>query len=159
MVGEIFAGASAFKSLADGVKALSEIKDAKRRSEVEVDLLGKLIALQSDFSALRDSKEAIEKELVKIKDWNADKARYEMKSLEPGVLVYRVKEVERGSEPPHEICADCYNNDKKSLLHAVAKGNGLTRYKCYSCGFDENTGTFIDPGPARGGSGDSWLGV
>lgn len=145
MVAEIFGGIAAFKSLIDSVKTLKEINDTTARAVASSDLTAKIFALQAEYAILQARVSELEKELMRFERWDAEKARYELESLPPGVLVYRVKEVDRGAEPFHRICADCYNKGFKSLLHSVSEGNGLTRWRCHVCGFDVMTGNFIEP--------------
>lgn len=145
MIGEIFAGAGAFKALVDSVKNLKEMTDTTARADAIMEIQSKLMSIQTSYFVVEGRCREVEAELDRLKKWEADKERYELVKLEPGILMYRIKDAMRGSEPPHEICADCYQKGLKSLLHITGRGNGLTAYKCHACGFDERAGTFIAP--------------
>jgi hypothetical protein len=58
----------------------------------------------------------LEKEVARLETWNAEKDRYELKDVGFGSLAYVVKEAMRGAEPPHQICATCYQHGRKSIL-------------------------------------------
>jgi hypothetical protein len=59
---------------------------------------------------------ALEKEMATFEAWEAQKKRYELKDVGLGSLAYVVKESERGTEHPHQICAACYQHRKVSIL-------------------------------------------
>ncbi|MFZ3324848.1 MAG: hypothetical protein WA231_02685, partial [Methylocella sp.] len=54
--------------------------------------------------------------MAELETWDADKQRYELKSLAAGVFAYRLKEAMAGGEEIHHLCAACYHRGKKSLL-------------------------------------------
>jgi hypothetical protein len=46
----------------------------------------------------------LEEEKAKLQAWNAEKGRYQLKSIQPGVTVYALKEGMEGGEEPHYLC-------------------------------------------------------
>ncbi|MBI4922326.1 MAG: hypothetical protein HY834_11295 [Devosia nanyangense] len=91
----------------------------------------------------------LEGEIASFKNWEAEKQRYKLETLPPGIHMYGLKPGMENGEPPHKICATCFNQGFKSLLHITGQGNGLTSWKCHRCGFEEQTGHFVDPRPDR----------
>jgi hypothetical protein len=143
---------TSIKNAADLAKILLEIRDITKIREVSADLLGQIasaqsltLATQRDQSALIAEIDDLKKKIVQFENWEREKARYELESLPPGVLVYRIKEAERGAEPAHKICANCYNKGIKSFLHNLGKHNGQDHWRCHSCGFNERVGPFTRP--------------
>jgi len=61
------------------------------------------------------------------------KDRYKLISLAPNVMAYAVKEDMRDSEPPHLICANCYNQGQKRFLNQTIHGSKYDRYNCGTC--------------------------
>jgi hypothetical protein len=59
--------------------------------------------------------------VAELETWNAEKQRYELKDVGWGSLAYALKEDARGTEQVHQICAACYQHDKKSILQPRIK--------------------------------------
>jgi hypothetical protein len=152
MVDGIGLALTSLKSASDLAKSLLELRDATKIGHVTLELQGKIaaaqqlaLAAQQEQAALISKIDELKKTIVEFEDWDREKKRYQMESLPPGILMYRLKEGAENGEPPHKICADCYNKGKKSFLHNLGSGNGLTHWKCNSCGFSQQTGHFIEP--------------
>lgn len=155
MLAEAITGLGTFKTMLDMAKGLKDINDAAIRNTAIVELTEKIIAAQAAQTALITRVGELEKELVRFENWETEKQRYEMETLPPGIHMYRLKAGMENGEPPHKVCADCYNKGVKSLLHNTGTFNGQTHWKCHSCGFDETTGSFVPPPVNRGGD-DPW---
>jgi hypothetical protein len=116
MVAEVFAGIGALKTAFDIAKGLKDIDDTARRNAAVIELQEKILSAQSAQSDLVERVRELEKEVAAFETWDADKKRYELKDIGLGSLAYVVKESERGAEPPHQICAACYQHRKVSIL-------------------------------------------
>ena len=116
MVGEAIAGLSAVKTAFDIAKGLKDIDDASRRNAAVIELQEKILTAQSAQAALIERVGYLEKEVARFETWETEKQRYELKDVGMGSLAYSVKDAMRGSEPPHQICAACYEHRKKSIL-------------------------------------------
>jgi hypothetical protein len=136
MVAEVFAGLSALKSAFDIAKGLKEIDDATRRNAAIIELQETILTAQQSQSTLVKTVGDLEAEVASLKSWEADKARYELAELAPGIVVLAIKETMRNGEPFHRICANCASNGKKSYLQQHIRGASVDRYKCNSCGED-----------------------
>ena len=134
MVGEIFAGVSAFNGLLNAAKALRDMDNAMARNGAVIELQGQILAAQEDYAKLRQTVGALEAEVAHLKAWNAEKAKYELKMLETGSPVYMLKPDERGTEPPHWLCPNCYSQGKKRFLQPMGAQLGRSwMYKCAQC--------------------------
>lgn len=96
--------------------------------------------------ALLERNNDLEKQIVKFKSWEAEKLRYSL--VNPGALgfVYSLKESVKGSEPSHWICATCYQDSKKSILHTLNQG-GWPVIACPSCKTEIRSGSRDIPVP------------
>jgi hypothetical protein len=77
---------------------------------------------------------------VQLKDWEAEKQRYELHEVGDGAFVYSLKESVKGSQPDPWLCANCYHQGRKSILQRVGRSSmivasvGLpTEYACAAC--------------------------
>ena len=164
MVAEVFGSLSAIKSAFDIAKGLKDIDDATRRNAAVIELQEKILTAQQAQATLIETVSNLEKEVTSLKNWEADKARYQLTELGPGVVVLSVKEAMRNGEPFHRICANCASAGKKSYLQQHVRGTSVDRYKCNSCGEELSVDKGrISPTPYVGGmegpgGPDSWLG-
>jgi Zn finger protein HypA/HybF involved in hydrogenase expression len=122
-IAEISSALGALQSAANIVTTLMGIRRAGDDSSKLIELNGKIIAAQSSIiqanaaqSAPVDRIRELERTIADLETWDAEKTRYELKSLAPGSFAYGLKANENGSEPIHYICQSCYENRKKSIL-------------------------------------------
>ncbi len=138
MVGEIFAGMTAFNAMFNAAKTLREIDNAVSRNEIAIDLQGQILTAQEAYSTLLKKVDALEKDVARFETWETEKQRYELK--EQGHLkvpAYALKEGVQPAEPPHSICPDCYENAKKSILQTIHKRPGVAKVLiCNACGWE-----------------------
>jgi hypothetical protein len=159
MLAEAITGLGTFKTMLDMAKGLKDINDAAVRNTAIVELTEKIIAAQAAQTALIARVSDLEKDLVRFENWEAEKQRYQLEELPPGILVRSLKPGMENGEPPHKICANCYEKGVKSPLHNRGQANGLTHWRCHTCGFNEKTGHYVRPQINRGprGGGSSWM--
>jgi Zn finger protein HypA/HybF involved in hydrogenase expression len=113
---ELMAGLGIFKSLYDSAKALKDINDATIRNGAIIELQEKILAAREAQTTLLERISELEKEVTNFKTWAAEKEKYEVKVFSPGSIVYALKAQIQGAEPTHYICANCYEDGKKSFL-------------------------------------------
>jgi rubrerythrin len=134
VVSEIMAGLSALNSAFGMAKALKDINDTAVRNAAVIDLQGQILTAQEAQAALVERVRQLEEEVANFKTWEAEKQRYEMKTLGSGVFVYMLKPETRGAEPPHWVCANCYGNQKASILQSTGEMTvGRPSFRCPSC--------------------------
>lgn len=134
MAAETTAGVSAIKTAFDIAKELQVLPDAAARGRALIDLQKELLAAQQAQSDLIDHARKLERELTNLKNWEADKARYRLSEIAPGLIALAIKEGERNGEPFHWICATCCAAGKKSYLQQRIRGPYYDMFKCNSCG-------------------------
>jgi hypothetical protein len=135
MVSEVFSGLAALKSAFDLAKGLKDIDDAARRNAAVIELQQKILDAQQSQAELAEKANALEQELQRLKSWEADKSRYQLKSLAPGVVAFTLRDDMRApDEPLHLICANCCAAGRKSYLQQPISGQYYDQYKCNGCG-------------------------
>ena len=141
-VAEIAAAVTGIRSALDLTKAMVGLRDAEAFRTKSIELRGlilesldKAIEARETYSTQLDRVRALEAEVSSLKDWNADKQNYELRSIGGGTVAYMLKPDKRGSEPPHWLCPNCYSKGQKSFLNPTgADVGGGWIYKCMGCG-------------------------
>jgi hypothetical protein len=143
MAAEAPIGLGVIEAALDMAQGLQDINDSAARKAAVADLTGKIRAAQQAQSALIQQVRELEKEVTRLKDWEADKKRYELVEIAPGIVALAIKETMRNGEPFHCICADCAAKGRKSYLESTARGDFYDVYKCNGCGsvLEINKGT------------------
>lgn len=119
-------------------KALIGLQNAAAIKAKTIELQEAILSAQSgalnamsEQSALLDRIRDLEEEVACMKTWNAEKQRYQLTNIGAGQLVYALKEQEGTGEPPHMLCANCYNRGEKSILQSETRNPG--RHKVLFC--------------------------
>jgi len=141
MYAEINAAVQSAKALFEVVKANKELTEYNELNAAVGDLNAKLVSVttvtlasQEKQAALSDKVRELENELMELKNWDREAKRYQLTELCAGVFCFVVKPGMENGEPPHKICAACFNKRQKGYLHRTNfNGNG-THYKCGACG-------------------------
>lgn len=95
---------------------------------------------QSDQFALLQDKRDLEEKVASLETRATEKERYQLDQIAPGVFAYKLKPETKPIEPPHHICAECYNRGHKSILQQEARYPGRsTVMVCFGCGLEVYT--------------------
>jgi hypothetical protein len=134
MVGitEIAGLMTSLKAASDIAQAMVDLRDAAafQAKTIEFqrtisDALGRAIAAQQERAALLETVDELKKEVADLKEWETQKQRYELRETsDGGALAYALKDQARGTEPAHWICAQCYEDAKKSILQPETRFPG-----------------------------------
>jgi hypothetical protein len=146
-------------------KSMVDTRDKAMLNEKAIEFQAALLEAQSSMFAVNEERssllqriEALEKELAGLRSWERERARYELKTLDPGIFVYALKDGDTAGEPPHFICPTCYQRGKKSILHSnQGETRGRYHLKCNECKSDDllvGKSEFHRPR-----SGGSWMGM
>ena len=133
-----FTAATAASKMAGGILKLTN--DVKVQEAVialnhqVIDLQTKLFAAHAKCEELTEIKREIERKLVARENWNAEADRYQLVDLASGIPVYALNPDKAGTEPLHYLCPNCFQKQKKSILHRPAVDHA--NYKCDECSFD-----------------------
>jgi len=125
MVTDFLAGLGVFKTIYDSAKSLKDMNDGAIRNGAVIELLEKILSAREAQAALLEKVSALEKEIAAFETGDAEKLRYELKTTGGGGFVYTLKPDAQPPEPPHQICANCYQSRRKSFLQK--RGQGVAR--------------------------------
>ena len=90
------------------------------------------LAAQGEQFALLEDKRKLEKQIADLEAWDAEKKRYELTELAPGVMAYSLKPEAANGEPPHKICGACYQRGRKGFL--AREAHTITHRVIEKCG-------------------------
>lgn len=141
MVGEIAGLISSLKAIKDISETMIGLRDASVFEEKRFELQSKMLDAQNAALAANEERAALvqrvsglEQEVARLRAWDSEKERYELKQWGDGAFAYTLKETETSSEPLHAICPGCYQRGTKSILQS----NGEIQvhkhaWNCFSC--------------------------
>lgn len=156
---EVAAGIGAFKAMLDIAKTMKDLNDAALRNAAVIELQGQILTAQMEQSSLIQKVGELEAKVRGFETWEAEKQRYKLDKLPPGVLVRTLKPEAADGEPAHHICENCYQNGRKSPLHQSPTNSGIYHLKCNGCGSDLRVGNYSPSGPSRArGTDGGWMG-
>jgi len=133
MVGEVLAGLSAIKNAFDIAKGLKDIDDAARRNAAVIELQEKILAAQQAQVALVERIGELEKEVARFETWETQKKRYKLTDYGGGTFAYALKPEEAQGEPPHRICANCYESGHRAVLQFSHESGQQDYFDCLRC--------------------------
>jgi hypothetical protein len=124
-------GLNAIKATTEIVKTIIGLRDSAKLLEQAVELNQKILSVQAALVAAQQEQTTLvetirerEEEIVRLKNWETEKQRYEMRDISgSGAIAYLIKPENQGTEPVHCLCANCYQNAKKSILQNTIKMN------------------------------------
>lgn len=121
------------------IKSLAGMKSAVDINAKAIELQGVILSLQGDIgnaiaaqAQLAQENQQLKNQLAEIERFHGEAANYNIFQPWPGILVYARKDSVQRSSPPHYLCANCYQNNKKSILQQVLK-NHMLNFTCSSC--------------------------
>src|SRR5829696_10277324 len=152
---EIPAALGAIQILKNLAKSAIDVRQtsALREQAIEsqaaiIELQTTLLNMQSQYQSLLQEKDTLKKQLADIEDWSTEAAKYELKDLGRGVLVYAQRPEYNALTPAHWVCTRCYQDRQKSVLiytgRYIPSGN---RFSCFRCNNHIHTDNAI-PGAA-----------
>lgn len=133
MVPEIVTGLSILNSSLDMAKGLKNINDATVRNAAIIELQEKILAAYSAHAALIERVGELEEKVASFEKWEAEKSRYQLTDYGGSTFAYELKKAMSNGEPPHRICASCYQHGRKSILQSSGQSRGQELYFCPEC--------------------------
>lgn len=145
MLAEISAGLSSMKAAKDVLQAFNGVQTAVAVQEVKFTLQGLILDAQQGLFSAQEAQSSdarkiadLEQEIVRLKDWSADKQRYEAVDAGRGTITYTPKAGMENGEPAHWLCANCFNQGRKSFLQFKGHepktiGGPTSKFGCDGC--------------------------
>jgi len=124
----------------DITKKFLEMKSIAEVQGLVIDLRREIIsaqesalAAQSDHAAMAEKIRTLKEEIVRMETWAEQKQKYALVQIAAGAIAFALKEECKGAEPPHWICANCYEDGRKSILNQRLPRNCPINYYCPRC--------------------------
>ena len=123
MMSAITGGLGSLKTALDVAKGLNATITEAKVAEAKTQIIGHLITAQQAMLDAQqtlledtDTIRALEAEIMGLKDWQTEAARYELADAGQRTVAYRLKQGEGTGEPAHWLCPNCFADGKKSFL-------------------------------------------
>ena len=104
-------------------KGVSAIRDGQKLQEAVmqfnsaiIDAQSKIMSAQTEQSSLARKVDELEKECVRLKNWDAEREQYSRKMIAHGVFAYVQNDVVNNFQDAHKYCCNCFDNYHKSTL-------------------------------------------
>jgi hypothetical protein len=131
---EVAAGLGALKSAFDMAKALKDIDNAASRNAAVIELQEKILTAQAEQAALLSRVSELEAKVAGFEKWETEKERYRLTDFGGNSFAHALKPEAANGEPPHRICANCYEKRQKGILQfKFRNARGRESWKCMSC--------------------------
>lgn len=141
-MGSISAAIGSLKAAADITKGFLDLKEAAAVQGEVIKLQGIILSAQSSAIAAQSDQFTVLEEIRELKakvatleEEATERQRYALRDISGrGEFAYVVKASEQRGEPAHAICANCYQQGKKSILQFSGKGSDRETYwNCHVC--------------------------
>ena len=140
----------------DITKSVLELKPISEIQAKVVELQNIILSAQTSAfeanahqTAMIEEIRHLKEEITRIKAWEEEKQRYKLVSPWPGTVLYALKEKCSASEPPHWVCAKCYEDGRKSILNPqkkiTTKGQSYLVISCPTCKSELNAPHLYNP--------------
>jgi hypothetical protein len=146
-VGTIASAVGSLNAAAQIAKGMLSLHDLQAVQGKVIELQGVILSAQSSalsaqseqFSLLEEIRR-LEAKMADLETWNTEKKRYERKNVGFGSYAYVLKPQERGTEPPHWTCTNCFEHNHIATLQLTFVPKRGQVWTCPSC---KST---VDPG-------------
>jgi hypothetical protein len=88
----------------------------------------------------------LEAQLLRLQDWDTQKRRYRLAAPFAGCMVYALQKAASDGEPPHYLCASCYQKGEKAILQGrnpiqpkPGQGRAYAHFICPVCDSEATT--------------------
>jgi hypothetical protein len=140
VINEIASALSSTKVAVDIIRGLRDLeKDVALSTKIFelnniiIDIQGKMFSIQKKHHETMGQIARLESDNARFKDWEIEKRRYKLVELLPGTFVYRLKQDCAQGEPLHDLCPECYQDGRKSILQRGAPSKNHESFVCNSC--------------------------
>ncbi len=142
MIAEISAGLGSLKAAKDLIQAMNGMQTGAAINDVKLTLQGHMLDAQQGLFAAQEAQSAsagrirdLEQQIVALKDWSAEKQRYQLHDIGRGAMAYIPKIGMENGEPPHWLCVRCFGQGQKSFMQF--KGSGVGNGSAAERGMDK----------------------
>jgi hypothetical protein len=147
----IAGGYEAAKAAFQMLQGYSALKSEADKNAAIVDIQRHVVETQQGMATAMEEINTLKQEVVRLKDWTAEKERYELTAIGERAFVYAEKQGVENPKAPHWLCQQCFDNAHKSALQfatVVGMAGGLGQmavWRCSHCNGDIRTGRHATP--------------
>ena len=146
MIGELVAATTGLRAVSDMVVGLQNLKTTADVHAKAIELNQKILTVQQELfaahmkeTALVDEVRDLKGQIARMKDWDAEKQRYELAAPFSGCMVYALKKSASDGKTAHYLCTSCYQKGQPSILQGregrqTKEGKGHAAFICDVCG-------------------------
>jgi hypothetical protein len=136
------------KTAFDIAKGIADLKSMTDVQGKVIELQQAILAAQSSAMAANaqqyaaaDELRALRDELERAKGWQTERQRYRLFQFAPGRVAFALRKSQaQESEPPHYLCANCFEQGRKSILNNSLTPDKWTYWRCAACKSEVPTG-------------------
>jgi hypothetical protein len=114
---------SGIANIATAVTSLVSETDAAKRNAQLIEFQQALIQVQTSAyvaqvynSSFLAHNQELEKEIVSLKDWSAEKQNYEILEVASGIFAYVARNNVQPLQSAHKFCTNCFDKGIKTIL-------------------------------------------
>jgi hypothetical protein len=141
MIAELVTAANSLKIAGQIAIGLMNLKTTTEVQAKAIELNQLILSAQTELFAanaaqtsLIDEVRELKGEIARMKNWEAEKQRYELAAPFPGCMVYALKRSMSNGQPPHYLCTNCYQKGQPSILQARGQSGPVAlRFAAYCC--------------------------
>ena len=141
MIADSVSAVSGIKAALDIAKGVSALKGEVEINQAIISIQRTLLDAQESALAdkqiigeLRGRLTDIERAEQSRSDRQRDMARYRLTKSPMGAYFYELRPEMAEGEVTHRLCATCYQEGRKSILHTIAAHGGGEMVMCQPCG-------------------------
>lgn len=142
----ISAALSSLKAARDIAKAMLDLKVGSEVQLKVIELQSLILAAQEQAMEAQERMRSLEAEMQRIRNWESESERYELRSLGEGKLAYRLRDDKADGEPQHWICPNCFQDQQKSILQRE-DWDTYSSYRCQRCNNEIHVSNGRQPPP------------
>jgi hypothetical protein len=138
--------------IAKGLISLNTMAEVQAKAielnEKIIDAQHRIFEANAAQSELVERVRKLEGEIARMKDWEAEKQRYQLVVPFTGCTVYALKASMSNGEAAHYLCANCFQEGKRSFLQVMRPKPGYLHFVCAGCNSQMDT-RLNEIGPAK----------
>lgn len=128
--------------IAKGLISLHTLTEVQSKAielnEKIIDAQHRIFEANTTQSELVEQVRELKSQIAHMKDWETQKKRYKLAAPSPGCMVYALQRAMSDGEPPHYLCAGCFQNGQRSILQSrearmTKEGRIFGNFYCFVC--------------------------
>ena len=139
------AAVGSLRAAFDLTKTMLDIAGSVKVQAKVIELQREILSAQSSAmsaqnaqAALLERIHALEKEIVRLNEWDGAKDQYKLQQIGNGALAYVYKADPGSAEPPHWLCPTCFDKRQRGYLVSIGRGTGshgasMNIWQCQTC--------------------------